>query len=91
MEHGDWLAAFIDQQVIAEIGEGFTVLGTLTGLNPTYLEFSQVDLHNQFEANSTRDVYALETASLGIRPNRKQLFVPRDRLICIGRLSDVEP
>jgi len=89
METGDWLAAFIDDIVIAEIGDGFTVLGTINSIAPTFIEFRDADLHNQHEANSNRDVYALENKQLGVRPNRKKLFIPRDRLIALARLQDV--
>ena len=90
MEHGDWLASFIGKTVVAEIGEGFTVFGAIESIGPTYIEFSKADLHNQHEANSTRDMYAIEVAELGIRPNRDKLFIPRDRLICLSCVEDIQ-
>lgn len=89
LAHGDWLAAFIGHVVVCDIGEGFTVLGTITNIAPTFIEFSDVDFHNQHEANSSRDVYTLECKQIGVRPNRKKLFVPRDRLIALSKLDDV--
>jgi len=85
----DWLTAFIDETVVADFGEGFTVFGVLTEVGDDHLMFVDCDLHNQFEANSTRDVYALECKELGIRPNRKRLAVPRERLLAMARLDDV--
>lgn len=90
MEHGDWLAAFINNTVVIEMSDGFSVFGTLVGLSPAHVELKDVDLHNQNEANSTRDVYALEAKEIGIRPNRKFLFIPRERIIALARLEDVE-
>ena len=89
METGDWLAAFIGDVVIAEIGDGFTILGTLASIAPTFLEFHDLDFHNQHEANSNRDVYAIENKQFGVTPNRERMFVPRDRLIAICRVGDV--
>lgn len=87
----EWLQFLVGREVIAEIGDGFTVFGTLELVGPGHLFFKDADLHQQFEANSTRDVYAIETQQIGIRPNRKTLAVPLDRLIAICPLADVEP
>ena len=87
----EWLQFLVGREVVAEIGDGFTVFGTLDVVGPGHLFFVAADLHQQAEANSTRDVYAIETQQIGIRPNRKTLVVPLDRLIAICPLADVEP
>jgi hypothetical protein len=91
MTHGDWLAAFIGEELVIEASEGFTVFGTLAAIGPAHIELREADLHSQLEANSTRDVYALETKQLGIRPNRSRLFLPRERIIALARLEDIQP
>jgi hypothetical protein len=85
----DWISIYLNQQVVAEIGDGFTIFGILTAIDKEHLEFSQCDLHSQHEANSSRDVYAMETSDLGIRTNREHLAIPRWRLIAICKLDDV--
>ena len=85
----NWLNQFKGQEVIIEIGDGFTVFGTLSDYTPTALIIEKADLHDQKEANSSRDIYALETSDLGIRVNRKRVFIPRERLIALSLLSDV--
>ena len=91
LTHGDWLAAFIGQELVIELVEGFTVFGTLAALGPAHIELRDADLHSQQEANSSRDVYALETKQIGIRPNRTRLFLPRERIIALARLEDIAP
>lgn len=85
----EWINAFIGEDVIAEIGDGFTVYGTLSELALGHLVFTQADLHNQREANSTSEIYAIEAKTIGVRPNRERLCVPLHRLIAISRIADV--
>ncbi len=84
-----WLQGYVDKEVVAEIGDGFTVFGTLIDVDDHHLLFADADLHHQGEANSSRDVYALETRDLGIRRNRERLAVPQGRLIAIALLREV--
>lgn len=85
----DALTPLMGHLVSAEIGDQFTVFGTLFSADEHWLIFVEADLHNQAEANSNRDIYALESRDLGIRANRRRLLVPRWRLICISPLDDV--
>jgi len=85
----DWLQQFLNEVVAAEIGEGFTIFGKLSAISEAHLEFVEADLHAQLEANSSRDIYAMETRDLGIRSNRSHLAIPRFQLVAISRLSDV--
>lgn len=85
------LLALRDQAVVAEISQDFTVFGTLIDWTESFLVIANADLHSQTEANSSRDIYALEARDIGIRPNRKQLLVPRANLLAIARLDDVLP
>jgi hypothetical protein len=85
----DWLAPLVGQQVVADLGEFYLVLGTLVAATADSLEFRDAELHDHREANSTKEVYVLETRSLGIRANRARLWVPRRQLVAISRLADV--
>ncbi|MDA3963815.1 MAG: hypothetical protein PF961_23750 [Planctomycetota bacterium] len=87
----EWLHFLLNRQVVAEIGDGFTAFGTLEYVGPAHLFMRDVDLHQQAEANSSRDVYAIEAQAIGIRPNRKTMAIPLNRLIAICPLEDVIP
>ena len=88
-ENNAWLEGMIGTEVVAELGHGFTAFGTLATVDGAHIVLTDVDLHDQAEANSSRDVYAIETAQIGIRANRKRLYIPRSRLICMSPLSDI--
>ena len=61
------LVELIGDTVVAEISSDFTLFGTLVTVTEHILVFHDVDLHCQAEANSSRDIYAIETRDIGIR------------------------
>jgi hypothetical protein len=85
----DFLEPFRGQVVVCDLGEYYLVIGTLTAFSADHLELTEADLHDQREANSTKEVYALETQKLGVRANRKRVAVPRRQLVAISLLSDL--
>jgi len=91
MPETDWLDAFVAKTVICDLDEYFMVLGTLDSHSAHHLQFSQADLHDHREANSSKEVYVIESRRLGVRVNRLHLSVPRGRLVAISLLDDVAP
>ena len=80
----DWLTPYIGQVVIADLDEFFMVLGTLQTVSADCLVFTEADLHDHREANSTKEVYAIESKKIGVRVNRTQVAIPRQRLVAIS-------
>ena len=84
-----WLESYINHQVVIELGDAFTAFGTLIAVSPDHLLLANVDLHCQTDANSNRDVYAIEVKELGVRKNRDRLAIPFGRLVAISHLDEV--
>lgn len=84
-----WLETYLGQQVIADLDNGYLLLGRLEHADQCSLIFSDADLHDHAEANCTKDVYALESRTLGIRANRKRVAIPAARILAISLLSEV--
>jgi hypothetical protein len=85
----DFLESFRGQPVVCDLAEPFLAIGTLSGFSADHLELTEADLHDQREANSTKEVYALETRQLGIRANRRRVVIPRRQLVAISLLADL--
>ena len=83
------LDAFLGKPVVADLDAGYLVFGTLVEASTEVLVFADADLHDHAEANATKEVYALETKRFGIRANRRQVLVPRQRLVALSLLEDV--
>lgn len=86
-----WIRGLVGQVVVVDLDESYLVIGTLAAIDAHHLAFTEADLHDHREANCTKDVYLLETRQLGVRFNRKQLTVPRSRMLAISRLEDIAP
>ena len=84
----DWLAPYVGKTVIVDLDEYFLVIGILAAADADHLEFVEADLHDHREANSTKDVYAIESLKIGVRANRTKVAVPRHRLVAISLLED---
>ena len=85
----DWLMALRGLLVVADLDESYLVIGVLTEADDNILVFADADLHDHREANCTKDVYLIETLKLGVRANRKQVVVPRRRVVAISKLEDI--
>ncbi len=83
----DWLEPYVGQVVVADLDEFFLVIGTLVSVGPDHLTFTDADLHDHREANSTKEVYVVESLKIGVRANRTQVAIPRHRLVAISLLE----
>jgi small nuclear ribonucleoprotein (snRNP)-like protein len=86
-----WMRSLVGQVVVVDLDESYLVIGTLTAVDQHHLSFKEADLHDHGEANCTKDVYLLETRQLGVRFNRKEVAIPRSRVLAISRLEDIAP
>lgn len=86
-----WLSSLIGQVVVCDLDESYLVIGTLRAADAQHVSLSEADLHDHHESNCTKDVYLLETRQLGVRANRRQVAIPRARVLAISRLEDIAP
>lgn len=85
----DWLEEFRGQTVVCDLADLYLLIGVLDQVGPQHLSFVNADLHDHREANSTKDVYLIETRRFGIRVNRAKVSIPRSTLLAISRLDDL--
>jgi hypothetical protein len=86
-----WLGAFIGQLVVIDLDQSYLVIGRLVRAESTHLSLAEADLHDHQEANCSKEVYLLESRTLGVRANRTRVDIPRHRMLAISRLEDVMP
>jgi hypothetical protein len=88
-KNDNWISSLIGQVVVVDLDESYLVIGTLRQIDQQHLLFAEADVHDHHEANCTKEVYLLESLQLGVRFNRKQVAIPRARMLAISRLEDV--
>jgi hypothetical protein len=86
----DFLDDYSGDLVVCELSDLYIAIGRLVDHSTLHLRLEEVDLHDHREANSTKDVYLIETKRYGIRANRARVDIPRGLLVAICRLDDVK-
>ncbi len=87
----DYLTTFIDREVVIDLCNNYLIYGTLRSVEGGFMNLENVDVHDQNEANSTKDVYSMEAKSIGIRPNRLKCSIPCSQMLALSALDDVIP
>ncbi len=73
---------------MADIEPDHTVIGKLIDFSSEHLLLSDADLHDCRKANSVKEVYISEASNFGININRREVAIPRSRIIAISKLDD---
>ncbi len=84
----DWLTPYRDIKVVIDLDTGHILIGTLLDFSREHLLFDDTDLHDSKKANSTKEVYLSEAYRYGINVNRKQVAIPRSRVLAVAKLED---
>ena len=79
----------IGENVVIDLRSPFVCLGKLTKVSPDFLELRDTDLHDLRDTETTRERYVADSATTGIKRNRKKLLLMRGDIVAIARLTDV--
>lgn len=83
------LAAWVGRAVILDTAGSILYLGTLTEVRPDGYWLSEADVHDCRDGHASKELYACEARQVGLRVNRKRVFVFRDTVISASLLDDV--
>ena len=83
------LEAFVGRKIVLDTAGTITYLGTLKETRPDGFWLEDADLRDQREGHQTKEHYVAEARTIGIRPNRRRVFVFRHVVISISALDDV--
>ena len=83
----EYLAPFAGTIVVVDLDGPWIVFGRLESWSHDHLVLVQADLHDLREGTSTRDVYALETRTLGVRVNRTRVAIPLRQVVAVSGLE----
>jgi hypothetical protein len=85
----DLLSALHGQPVVLDMSSQYVFVGTLIGHDQHYLILQDVDVHDLRDTATTRELYVVDAKRLGLRSNRKRVFVSRHELVSVSALDDV--
>lgn len=89
--HGasELLASFVGQVVVLDFRSTYVCLGTLVGMDDTFFELRDADLHDFRDSTATREIYVYDSVRLGIRRNRERVVIRRDEVVAVTRFKDI--
>ncbi len=79
----------IGEQVILDVSSLYVYVGTLIGRDEHYLILDDADVHDLRDTKTNREMYVVDSKRIGIRSNRKRVFVRRDEIVSLSALDDV--
>lgn len=80
---------WLNQIVVLDLKSPFVCIGQLTRECGEHYELTDADLHDFRDTRATRENYVFEAARLGVRRNRARVWIRRDDVVAITRLSDI--
>ena len=83
------LDSMIGQAVVIDMRSTYVCLGTLVGLDDTFFELADADLHDLRDSTATREIYVYDSKRLGIRRNRAFVLIHRDDVVALTRFRDI--
>lgn len=81
--------SLIGQRVVLDSAGTLVYLGTLTAVRPDGYWLDDADVHDCREGHANKELYVCESARDGVRANRQRVFVFREAVVSVSRLSDV--
>jgi hypothetical protein len=83
------LERWIGQEVILDTEGPLTYLGTLRDVAHDGYWLENADIRDRREGHTTKEAYACEARTNGIRPNRRTIFVTAAVVVSASALRDV--
>lgn len=83
------LEEMVNSKVVIDLRSEFVCLGTLTRVDPHFLELKNADLHDLRDTDTTRENYVAASVETGIKRNRKRVVVFRTEVVAISRMDEV--
>lgn len=88
-EASERLVELIGQVVVVDLQSTYVCLGRLVGLDHSFLELIDADLHDFRDSTATREVYVYDSARLGIRRNRARVLLRLADVVAVTRVDDI--
>lgn len=79
----------IGQDVVIDTSGQFVYLGRLTGADDAFFHLEAVDVHDNGDSHTPKEIYIMDARKHGIKKNRTSVYVLATNVTSISRLDDV--
>ena len=79
----------LDRVVVLDMSSPYVFIGTLVSHDLHHVILEDADVHDLRDTATTRELYVLGAKRLGVRSNRKRVFVRCEEIVGVSALDDV--
>lgn len=84
------LKKYLKQKVVLDTSTSWVYIGTLEDVNDRCAELSEVDVHDNKDTPSSKEIYIWQSATSGIKANRNHTYINLDYIVSFSLLDDVK-
>ena len=83
------LMKFLKQEIVLDTRSSWVYTGVLEEVTDSSAVLSGVDVHDNKDTTTTKELYILQSRTTGIKLNRNSVYVNLDYVVSFSRLEDV--
>ena len=83
------LMKFLKQEIVLDTRSSWVYAGVLEEVTDSSAVLSGVDVHDNKDTTTTKELYILQSRTTGIKLNRNSVYVNLDYVVSFSRLEDV--
>ncbi len=82
------IGELIGKIVVVDTDSSMIAIGRLNSVDSDSIMLEDVDFHDRSDAHSSKELYIINIKKLGVKPNRKKVYILRERIVAISELDD---
>lgn len=83
------LEKYLKQQIVLDTRSSWIYTGVLEEVTQRCVVLSGVDVHDNKDTATSKELYVLQSKTTGIKANRQLVYVNLDYVVSFSRLEDV--
>ncbi|MHC4711846.1 MAG: hypothetical protein ACYTAN_01070 [Planctomycetota bacterium] len=81
--------AIAGKNVVVDAKGQFVYIGRLKNIDGRFLELEDVDVHDNSDTTTPKEIYIMDARKYGIKKNRKSVYIMAEQVVSISPLEDV--
>lgn len=79
----------LGQDVVVDTNGQFVYLGRLAGADDVFFHLEAVDVHDNGDSHTPKEIYIMDAQKYGIKKNRTSVWVLTRNITSISKLDDI--
>jgi hypothetical protein len=84
------LEKHVKQKIVVDTRSSWIYIGVLEDVLDGAVELSDVDVHENNDTGTTKEVYIIESKGAGVIPNRDKVYINMEYIVSFSLLSDIK-